>query len=715
MDSFILALSLGGLWTQWIVPIVTQWIVPIVMFIVGLGVVVFAHELGHFLLAKAVGIRVDRFALGMGKRLFGFRKGETDYCICAFPIGGYVAMKGQEDFKPDAPIDDDPQSFHNKSVGARFLVIAAGVVMNVILAAVLFVAVCLVGINFPAAVVGNVSPGFPASEAEIAWTDTPTIQPTPTEGVPPAVSTGLEGGDRILKIQGGNLILDIVGSKVVSFSDVALIAILADPEDEFTFTIEREVDGQKRIGKARIGVKSLYDGERLVFGVQGAASNVLDAPEDYSVGGALQRGDEVVRIDGRDVRYSWEIRQIERSLTGKEITLTVNRDGRKEHVRLIPSLTWINPRILWNSDGSRIETEATWRNRKEGTVTARFPDGTEKTWNDSEIAGGYVYELLDIVGLIPRLQVEAVERSFPADKAGLQPGDVIVGYGDQGPPTFRRLQQINESVEGSGTNMVLLRAGETKTVWVVPKSSQGVALIGISPGVDLENLVVGGVRQGSPAERGGIPPGARITGVNGQAVENWTDLFNALKANQDRKVSLSYQVGEHQGSAEIPSLTQDVFDPDDYDFALFTGPMGLRILEVRITEKNPFKAIFWGCGQTVKWVLSNYLSLRALLRGTVSAKSISGPLGIGKLAVEVARRGPVKFVYFMAFISAALAVFNFLPLPVMDGGHAALLLIEKIRRKPLPPKWMVGIQVSGWVLLLSLFVALTWNDIAKML
>ena len=141
----------------------SHWIWPILQFVVGLGLVIFVHELGHFLVAKAVGIKVERFALGFGPRLIGFQWGETDYCIKALPLGGYIKMLGQEDLRPANEVEDlDPRSYNAKPVWARLCVISAGVVMNVILAAVLFVLVVMIGMDSPAAVVGAVKKHFPA-------------------------------------------------------------------------------------------------------------------------------------------------------------------------------------------------------------------------------------------------------------------------------------------------------------------------------------------------------------------------------------------------------------------------------------------------------------------------------------------------------------------------------------------------------------------------
>jgi len=108
--------ALGYFWSQWV------W--PILQFVIGLGLVVFVHELGHFLVAKASGIRVDRFALGFGPRIFGVKKGETDYCVCLLPLGGYVMMLGQEDVKQAEPAGDDLRDYRNKSVGTRLRVIS---------------------------------------------------------------------------------------------------------------------------------------------------------------------------------------------------------------------------------------------------------------------------------------------------------------------------------------------------------------------------------------------------------------------------------------------------------------------------------------------------------------------------------------------------------------------------------------------------------------
>jgi regulator of sigma E protease len=145
-----------------------------------LGFMILIHEFGHYAVAKWLGVRVEQFAIGFGKRLIGFRRGDTDYRINAIPLGGYVKMSGEN------PMDertDDPREFLNHSRWHRFLIAIAGPVMNIMLAVVLLTAVYMVHYEYPiylhrAAVIQGVRKDSPAARA------------------------GIQAGDRIVKIDG---------------------------------------------------------------------------------------------------------------------------------------------------------------------------------------------------------------------------------------------------------------------------------------------------------------------------------------------------------------------------------------------------------------------------------------------------------------------------------------------------------------------------------
>jgi regulator of sigma E protease len=125
-----------------------------------LGFMVLIHEFGHYAVAKLLGVRVEQFAIGFGKRLVGFRKGETDYRINAIPLGGYVKMSGEN------PMDErtgDPREFLSHPRWHRFLIAIAGPTMNILLAVVLLTGVYMVHYEYAAymdkpAVIGTVEP-----------------------------------------------------------------------------------------------------------------------------------------------------------------------------------------------------------------------------------------------------------------------------------------------------------------------------------------------------------------------------------------------------------------------------------------------------------------------------------------------------------------------------------------------------------------------------
>lgn len=159
-----------------VLSIMTTYILP---FIVVLSVLVFVHELGHFLAAKACGIRVERFSIGFPPRLFGKKIGDTDYCISALPFGGYVKMSGMIDESMDAEgLKGEPYEFMSKPVWMRMLVLFAGPLANVLLTVAVFtIGIFVTGLPEPVGpVVGRVMENMPAQAA------------------------GLQSGDKVVRI-----------------------------------------------------------------------------------------------------------------------------------------------------------------------------------------------------------------------------------------------------------------------------------------------------------------------------------------------------------------------------------------------------------------------------------------------------------------------------------------------------------------------------------
>ena len=242
----------------------------------------------------------------------------------------------------------------------------------------------------------------------------------------------------------------------------------------------------------------------------------------------------------------------------------------------------------------------------------------------------------------------------------------------------------------------------------------------------MEHLVVAGVRENSPAEDREIITGDAIEKVNGQDVTTWPDLLAALSRLKGKDVTLTVRRGSNRSEktialAEAPVTKKSpfdtrippVFDESDYSTTILTGPWNYRILMDPKVSRGPLAALAWGARETMFFITTSYATLRSLINKTVSTKDIAGPVGIGSMAIQAGRRSMLDFAYFMAMISVSLAVVNFLPFPVVDGGHALFLIIEKIRGRPLSVRVMNAVQMVGLAMILLVFVLVTWQDISR--
>ena len=138
----------------------------IITSILVLSLLIFFHELGHFLAAKYFGVRVEVFSIGFGTKIFSKKIGDTEYIIASIPLGGYVKMKGQDDRNPLSNVDGEG-SYSSKKSYQRLIILAAGAGANFLLAFFLYIAIALMGHQSLAPVVGEIKEGYPAHKAGI--------------------------------------------------------------------------------------------------------------------------------------------------------------------------------------------------------------------------------------------------------------------------------------------------------------------------------------------------------------------------------------------------------------------------------------------------------------------------------------------------------------------------------------------------------------------
>ena len=272
------------------------------LLILGFSLVIFVHELGHFLAAKWAGVRVEKFAIGFGKELFGFTWGGTRYCFNVLPLGGYVKMLGQEDFVVDKSgelkVKEDPNAFTNKSVGKRMVIISAGVIMNLLFAAIAFTIVVMVGMRHPPPVVGYIRENSPAARA------------------------GLQTGDRIR---------DINGQELDSWGDLSAAIALSGPDELLKLTVQR--DGKIVQPPPIIRPEYVEDEKVRQIGV-GTGQNLRVArasirfPDGHGPL-AMHQNDELLRLAEDDPsaprRSLGAIRRAVRAARGEPVDLIVKR------------------------------------------------------------------------------------------------------------------------------------------------------------------------------------------------------------------------------------------------------------------------------------------------------------------------------------------------------------------------------------------------------
>jgi regulator of sigma E protease len=436
----------------------------IIWWLVLIGVMIMIHELGHFWAARFFDVKVETFSFGFGPRLFGFRRGDTDYRFSLLLFGGYVRMAGEQMVDAAGVDISDPRGLLSKPRWQRAIIAFAGPFMNLVLAVGLLTGLFMV--KYPKvadedmrAVIGHVTPDSPAAKA------------------------GLEDGDRIVKL-----------------------------------------DGQQNPTWEDVDLKQIAGAKQPMF-------------------------------------------------------LTIERNGKRFDTTVIPTLS-------------------------------------EST------GGGYV-------GWDERgeVQIASVEPGYPAEKAGLKKGDLLVAVNGQPIHSSTKFQELTRSSAGKPIEIELQRDGQNQTVSVQPVYAK------------LDG-----------------PPARWMIGVTEQQ--------------------------------KLHVITTRLSLPDALRESISENSKG-ALLFVHVIE--------------------------GIVRRSVSARIITGPIGIAQLSGDAAREGPSAFVVLMAMVSLQLAILNLLPIPIFDGFSILTLLVEIVMQRDLSLNVKEALFRVGFVFIMMLLAFVIYNDISKIL
>lgn len=676
--------------------------------VVGFGFIIFIHELGHFLAAKWVKIKVTQFAVGFGQSMLTFRKGigfrigsteaeydkrvaaklteqgrsgvkltatqegdlikemglgETEYRLNWIPLGGYVKMLGQEDLNPDAT-SQDPRSFNARPVWARAVVVSAGVVMNLISAVIFFIIAFSAGVAFPPAIAGPVIPTAPAGMVYAQGHDGE------------AAYRGLKPGDHIVEIN---------GQPMGDFMEVAVSSALSAPGAQLNLKVVR--DGEKTPLNYVLVAKPDERTNLLSLGILPPRDVVLDRVPKEGVQAQPTLTPPVIAIeaDGQPILDFGDYYRIVAEAKGNPVSVTfadydvkTKTAGTTRTVVQVSAIPMLSPRATAQS-------------------------------------------LPDLIGLTPATVIEGTLEKSPAEQAGVKQGDLIAQIGGVAWPDPDTLRQIVGSADGKPLKLVVQRNGELVDLGMLTPDHKGT--IGIYLNFAMDTPVVSTTLANSPASASlELTPGSTITQIQGQAVKNWADMQRLFtKAAQDLpeeggSIEVAYQLnmaGKIDGKADV-SINKDQrlrLLKAQWMPYLVDGFADLR--ETQVADST-WDAAKLGVVKTKHYMLQTYVTLARLFQGTVKASHLRGPVGIAYEGTRVAKLGWTYLLFFLGLISVNLAVVNFLPIPVVDGGLMVFLILEKIKGSPVNMKVQNFATIVGLALILSIFVVTLFYDLSRL-
>jgi len=671
--------------------------------VMGLGAVIFVHELGHFLVAKMCGVKCDKFYVGFDafdikigdrviipKSLVKYQWGETEYGIGIMPFGGYVKMLGQDDNPANmeeeikrsmadgedvseamsAGLIDrekmDPRSYLAKSVVQRMMIISAGVIFNLVFA-ILFAALAFkAGVNYQPPSIGTVVGGGPAWENNLVGADIKRIGEQKVEG------------------------------SYFTQSDMANEIVFNGDEQPLEFEVQRynqsqtsivEITPRKGVVRQLPDLAFIGSGVRMepIIGKPGAieGNTAFDAKPEF------KPKDRVVEVNGTKIETDIDLRRVLMKDADQVATFVLERatdDGKTEKIS-----TDVQPNPF-----------------------RRFGFGL--TWG----------------------AITAIQKESPAVEAGLEVGDEILKVDGQprGDLLVFNNQLIKSARSEKTVELTVKRAGEEQTITVTPvvpnvisnaPPFQVVAADALGIAIAYTN-VIETIEPNTPAAESGLQVGDQISkfeflltddqkkdspGLDGEVIDvvngdaNVVELIGRAQTfAPGTKVRLVVVRQMEEKSIELASYASDEY------FSQMRG-IALTVKEDHYQATSWSDAFALGARQVKNDSMRVLTFLKKLVTGKVSPKNLGGPGTIAVVATSEASQGTSRLLLFLTLLSANLAVVNFLPIPVLDGGHMMFLAYEGLFRRPVTPQVQNLLMLFGFVFIIGLMLFVVAMDIGR--
>jgi len=732
-----------------VVGLVCYYLQPLDVLLAGFGMslIIFLHELGHFAAAKLCDVHVKTFSIGFGPALpfCSFRYGETTYKLAMIPLGGFVSMVGEgddsndvaaddpdADLPPDAPGGDtNPRSFKNKPVLQRMVIISAGVIMNIFLAAVCFVVTYLHGVEEKPGVIARVESGGAAWRA------------------------GIHTGSEILRLNGrDNPWFDDIKPVINSTSKGETV----------------ELDLEHRGTRTVLAVEPIR-GEGLLFPILG-----VGPADKLALSGPRRAGAPVVEA-GSPAALAKAADGGPGFLPGDTLVAMTDPDSPGQVTPFNPSLDGLpGPYFDYTRRMARLADKPVTIQvlRKADSSSG----GGEREAVPITVAPAFRADL----GLRMRMgPVVAVRRGSPAEAAGLRAevrqadqvgtaGDTIVSVAvpEAGGKRLRFTTDPAELIAAEPNTRTEpldpLRLPFELNKWA--DRSPGNRRVQLTVLRDADHTpqrttldldwdpayrheLPSGPMPGTPVAVNGLGLAYYVLTVVSRVEPNSPAAAAGLKPN-DKVVQVKYQVRSPDGS-DVPQRWDDVkphhwafvdaavqaraphgltvrverdgkVEPADFDLTGVPDPTwgqpdrGLILAVETRTQKagSVGEALQMGMHRTGRAITTTYHNLYATVFGRISVKALSGPITLARASYFIAGEDIWHLLLWMALISVNLAVVNFMPVPVLDGGHMVFLTYEAIRGKPAPVSVQVILTYVGLAMVGTLMLFVLGLDVWRL-
>ncbi len=233
-------------------------------------------------------------------------------------------------------------------------------------------------------------------------------------------------------------------------------------------------------------------------------------------------------------------------------------------------------------------------------------------------------------------------------------------------------------------------------------------------GVFVLKPIVGEVKEGSPADKGGLKKNDLIVAIDGTQLSSWEDMAKIITESKGRTLAVSIGRGESELVLNVtpePKTFKNIFNEDIERYVIGITASG----DVYSKELSVIQSLSESIKQTYNITALTIKSVVKILQGAVSPKTLGGPIMIAQMAGQQAREGATNLIFFIALISINLAILNFLPIPVLDGGHLIFFGIEAVIGRPVSIRVREIAQQAGIFMLILLMIYVFYNDITRVL